>query len=190
MNDVAAYRQAAQLADILGEVARRGDRHFTGTSVVVCRSLEGLAYCTMAEGWPVVTQTSIADNLLTMAHGDSPYHDGFHLLTPGLEFLKVACYLAPRIPDEAPQVSFAGRGSRFSTAYFMSLLSTVVCTGIVGRQRGITVFRQGRIVSDRDEVPPLLTTLTGTAGSAAFEADSCEPTSRSAHASQRNGQLT
>ncbi|WP_333855572.1 diadenylate cyclase [Denitromonas sp.] len=144
---MAEHRLAVQLARILDEVACRGDRHFTGTSVVICRALDGLPYCAMTEGWPVSAGASLVDNLLAMAHGESPYHDGFHLLTSNFEFLKVACYLAPRISDEAPRVSFAGRGSRFSTAYFMSLLSPAICVGIVGHRREVTVFRQGRILA-------------------------------------------
>jgi hypothetical protein len=147
MNSLSEHRLAALLACSLDEAARRGDRHFTGTSVVVCHALAGLPYCAMTEGWPVQAEASLTDNLLAMAHGDNPYHDGFHLLSPGFEFLKVACYLAPPIPDEAPRVSFAGRGSRFSTAYFFSLLPQVLYVGIVTHRRDVTVFRQGQIMT-------------------------------------------
>ncbi|UXY14136.1 diadenylate cyclase [Chitiniphilus purpureus] len=149
MNHDLEHRSALALQEALHEVACRADRFFTGTSVVVCHTLDGLPYHPMNEGWPVEPELGLADNLLTLAHRDSPYHDGFHLLTPDLRFIKVACYLAPGIPDEPPRVSFAGRGSRFSTAYFMSLLRPVVCVGIVGIQRDVTVFRQGTMLAAR-----------------------------------------
>ena len=150
MSETAEYGQACQLKRILCEVARRGDGNFTGTSVVVCDSVSSLSHCGLAEGWPIVAEAGLGDNLLAMAHSDSPYHDGFHLLTSAFDFLKVACYLAPQIPDGAPLVSFAGRGSRFSTAYFTSLLPSVMCVGIVGHRREVTVFRQGHVLAHPD----------------------------------------
>lgn len=164
MNGLAEHWPVALLARSLDEVARRGDHHFTGTSVVICHALDGLPYCPMTEGWPVVAGASLADNLLAMAHGGNPYHDGFHLLSSSFDFLKVACYLAPRIPDEAPRVSFAGRGSRFSTAYFMSLLPQVLCVGIVGHRRDVTVFCQGQIVMGQTTAPVGVRPVHGTHG--------------------------
>ncbi|MET0355889.1 MAG: hypothetical protein ABW044_03870 [Cellvibrio sp.] len=130
---------------------------FTGTSVAVCSSLDDIPYYPMNAGWPVDNISSLHDSLLSLGDEASPYHDGFHLLSTQLKFTHVSCFMAPQIQPGAPKIPFAGRGSRFATAYFTSLIPNVVCVGIVSSKYQVTVFKQGAIfqVCDQANIPSL-----------------------------------
>lgn len=155
---------ALQVSCELSAVAIRakGQPNFTGTGVAVCNRLATLPYSLLTQETPVLKGCSLAEDLFQMAHRDSRFHDGFHLLCNQLKFAKVACFVAPNIPSEVNASTMSCGGCRHATAYLLSMHEDVVCTGIVDGNYRVTVFVDGQRVNARTwfDVPLALQELT------------------------------
>ncbi|WP_051242004.1 hypothetical protein [Azohydromonas australica] len=145
----------ARLHAELSRVARGAGEDFTGTGCVVCRTLQGLPSYPLNPAWPQFQSSGTAQRLLELSRQGSAHHDGFHLLSPALEFLALSCYVAAPVMPHRPPAALAGRGSRYATAWFSSMLPQVACVGIVSQQRQVSLFCRGELV-DGDACATLL----------------------------------
>jgi hypothetical protein len=137
------------LRKLLDDVRRRAGQSFSGIGVLVCGDIIGLPIVPLRPLTPAPHSYSTRETLVTISDEAHDQHDGFHILTPDFELVKLSQYFSPPIVprvDTYPQRHFGGR---YMAALFGSALPQVLASGIASANYGVAVFEHGREVPAR-----------------------------------------
>ncbi len=88
--------------------------------------------------------TAPHERLRELAREGGPFHDGFHILNEHLDFVAASVYFSPPVCTSISLPEHSAFGGRYLAAAFGSCLPGVLCTGVLSRNYGPTVFEQGR----------------------------------------------
>lgn len=86
----------------------------------------------------------IRDALIAISDAGSEFHDGFHILSPNLQLVRVSQYFSPPIVSGINGDPARRLGGRYMAALFGSILPGVLATGVASTDYGVVVFEQGR----------------------------------------------
>ncbi|MER8687108.1 hypothetical protein [Mesorhizobium sp. M1136] len=132
-----------QLVNLLEEVNLRAGTDFSGIGLIVTASPESLPIIALRPTSNLIDDAGTATVLARISHRSHELHDGFHVLTPGLQIEKVAQYFSPPIVPAARIDRQKRFGGRYLAALFGSMLPGVLATGISSRDFGLAVFHRG-----------------------------------------------
>lgn len=135
-----------RLHEVLSVVRDRAGATFSGVGVVVTREPEGLPLIALRNESPELDD-DLTVSLVHLSRPGSPFHDGFHILSPQGRLLRVAQYFSPPI---LPGVEIDRRrpiGARHAAALYGSALPDVLMTGIAGQAGGVSIFVNGAEVA-------------------------------------------
>lgn len=138
----------ASLRALLHQVYYQADATFTGLGVIVWDGVSTIPIRPMRSEPPGgILHDSTINVLMNISHESSPFHDGFHVVDVTLALLQVSVYFSPMINSKV-ETPTTGQmfGGRYLAAAFGSCLEGVLCTGVVSRQYGPIVFKQGKPV--------------------------------------------
>ena len=133
----------ARLEALLVEVRTRAGADFTGVGVIVASDPVGLPIAALRPARPVRDGSPAVDLLTAVSRTESPYHDGFHVLSPALDVLLLSQFFAPAIVPGILLEGSANAGARHAAALFGSAVPGVVATGLATSMYGVAVFRAG-----------------------------------------------
>lgn len=135
------------LFQLLKHVQDLAGARFTGTGLIITARPDTLPIVPLRTTTPVPAG-EVAEFLAMASQPDSPFHDGFHVLSPDFKVLRVAQYFSPPIVPTARIGQGRLVGGRYVAALFGSALADVEMTGIASRASGVSVFQQGVDVSE------------------------------------------
>nr|WP_312295653.1 hypothetical protein [Brevundimonas diminuta] len=142
--DVAMSRS---LRSLLSAVQAKAGECFTGVGVVVTATPDVLPITPLRNFAPDLSGDVVAD-LAALSVTDSPFHDGFHILSPEFRILRVAQYFSPPIVPWSLIDRSRLVGGRYAAALYGSALAGVRCTGIASGALGVSIFEDGVDVKD------------------------------------------
>lgn len=132
-----------QLRALLGDVLNQSGPTFTGVGLIVTDQAGDLPVIHLRPNAPPVEAGSALNLLIAVSDESSPFHDGFHILSPSFQAISLSQYFSPPI---LPGVFIDGSrpvGGRYMAALFGSGLPNVLATGVATRRYGVAVFRDG-----------------------------------------------
>ena len=135
-----------RLNDLLDVVRNRAGAYFSGIGVIVTEDPDSLPLTPLRDECPELDQ-DLTMTLARLSSRGSPYHDGFHILSPQGRILRVAQYFSPPILRDAVIDRRRLIGARHVAALYGSALPGVLMTGIVGQAGGVSVFVDGADVT-------------------------------------------
>jgi hypothetical protein len=128
----------------LEEVRRLSGPDFSGVGVIVWEGSSALPVFSLCATRPNAEGASLASTLVSLGHRDSPFHDGFHVLTPDFAIHSTAMYFSPSVAPGIAWDRTRGYGGRYVAALFGSLLPGVFATGVLSLNYGGVVFVHGQ----------------------------------------------
>jgi len=132
------------LLKLLLDVDTRAGLDFSGTGLIVSDRPHDLPILALRPFSEPGEATNVADRIAAISNPAHEHHDGFHVLSPDMRLIYLAQYFSPPIVPSAPIDRSKRFGGRYLAALFGSALPGVLATGIVSRDFGIAVFRDGR----------------------------------------------
>ncbi|MGY2805554.1 hypothetical protein [Bradyrhizobium sp. USDA 4506] len=132
--------------DILRDVMARRTYDFSGIGLVVCSSPEKLPIVPLSKSEPNIEEGDLVRQLIAIASRGSAYHDGFHIISPSWQLIRVAQYFSPPIAHDAVIDRSKRFGGRYLAALFGSSIPAVSLSGIASEDFGIAIFERGREV--------------------------------------------
>lgn len=137
------------LRELLDDVRRHAGQSFSGVGVLVSGDITGLPIVPLKPLTPAPHSDSTRETLVTISDEAHDLHDGFHILTPDLELIKLAQYFSPPIVRRINTDPQRHLGGRYMAALFGSALPQVLASGIASANYGVAVFEHGREVPAR-----------------------------------------
>jgi hypothetical protein len=135
----------SELRDILWGVQRAAGDNFTGIGLLVTDAPETLPIISLRH---VSVLSSSEKNLIaflaSISVTESPYHDGFHVISSDWKLTRVSQYFSPPIVAGINLDRSRNFGGRYLAALFGSAIHSVQLAGIASRNFGIAVFKDGR----------------------------------------------
>jgi hypothetical protein len=139
----------ARLHDMLSEVRRRTDAAFSGVGVIVSSDPSCLPILSLTPARAIAPGVAAVDLLTEVSSLASPYHDGFHVLSPTLDVILLSQFFAPIIRPGASLDRRVGAGARYAAAMLGSSMPGVIATGLATSANGVAVFHDGVLVERR-----------------------------------------
>jgi hypothetical protein len=134
------------LRNLLNIVRDRAAASFSGIGVIVTADPDNLPLTALRDQHPDL-DADLATTLIRLASQGSPYHDGFHVLSPQGRILRVAQYFSPPILPDAVIDRRRPIGARYVAALYGSAVPGVLITGIAGQAGGVSIFVDGADVA-------------------------------------------
>lgn len=135
------------LFELLQRVQDLAGARFTGTGLIITARPDALPIVPLRSTSPPL-EGDVARILAAASQPDSPFHDGFHVLSPDFQILRVAQYFSPPIVPTARIDQGRLVGGRYVAALFGSALAGVEMTGIASGVSGVSIFQHGVDVSE------------------------------------------
>ena len=135
-----------KLHTILSKLSDEAGANFSGLGIIVCDDIEKIPVAPLYTSTASITKDSLYKNLLNLSKSDSPYHDGFHILSSDLEITLIAQYFYPDPIKNFALDSKKRLGSRYYVAQVGSLIPQVLFTAVIGNNYGVCIFKNGRKV--------------------------------------------
>ena len=141
-------KAAEFLLDILGSTEARKEYSFMGLGIIIYKTIENLPISSLTdmskgENLPISEIGDIKEKLLQYSKIDSPFHDGFHLISSNLELTHISQFFSPPVVDD-PKISIGyNHGARYRAAQFGSCIPDIVVTGVLSNNYGAIIFRNG-----------------------------------------------
>ncbi|RWM14929.1 MAG: hypothetical protein EOR73_25620 [Mesorhizobium sp.] len=86
-----------KLHELLTEVRDSAGASFSGIGLLISRDPAALPIVPLRPIEKINRTKPILDALLAMSDADNEFHDGFHVLSPDLELIRVSQYFSPPI---------------------------------------------------------------------------------------------
>ena len=137
------------LLELLVNVDERAGVDFSGTGVIVSTRVDDLPILAMRPVSDPGEVKDVADLLATISNPAHEHHDGFHVLNPNLQVVRLGQYFSPPIVLSAHIDRTKRFGGRYLAALFGSMLPGVLATGIASCDFGIALFREGQEIAYR-----------------------------------------
>lgn len=135
------------LFELLQRVQDLAGSRFTGTGLIITARPNALPIIALRAATPAFSG-DVAGILAGASQPDSPFHDGFHVLSPDFQVLRLAQYFSPPIVPTAHIDQGRLVGGRYVAALFGSALADVEMTGIASSASGVSIFKKGVDVSE------------------------------------------
>lgn len=143
------FEMTDALLDLLVNVEKRAGVDFSGTGVIVSERVDDLPILAMRTSSNLGGFADAADLLATISNPAHEHHDGFHVLGPDLQILRLGQYFSPPIVHSVRIDRSKRFGGRYLAALFGSMLPGVIATGIASCDFGVAVFRNGQEIAHR-----------------------------------------
>lgn len=131
-----------RLHEVLSVVSDRAGDFFSGVGVIVTADPERLPLTALRDERPELDD-DLTVALVRLSRPGSPFHDGFHILSPQGQILRVAQYFSPPILRDVVIDRRRPIGARHVAALYGSVLPGVLMTGIAGQTGGVSIFVDG-----------------------------------------------
>lgn len=120
------------------------DSELCGVGLLVCSDPDRLPMCPLNSN-PTTSDTDDVVNAICNASMiGNPNHEGFHVLTPGMELTHTNQYIAPPLPpDFLSMCPSPGVGARHMSALLASRLPEVICAATLNTRNNILIFVDG-----------------------------------------------
>lgn len=135
-----------RLHEVLSVVSDRAGEFFSGVGVIVTADPERLPLTALRNERPEL-HDDLTVSLIRLSRPGSPFHDGFHILSPDGHILRVAQYFSPPIMRDVVIDRRRPIGARHVAALYGSALPGVSMTGIAGQAGGVSIFVDGAEVA-------------------------------------------
>ena len=141
-----ASEEVQKIKELLETVnGRLGKSKHNGTGIVVYRRIASLPVVPLCSGMKLPNGGDVTERIAKCSDPANPCHDGFHLLSESWELTHRNQFFAP-FPDEASRkhaATLAIFGARRMAALLGSMLSDVICIGVLSSSAQVTVYKQG-----------------------------------------------
>lgn len=144
--------QIWQFANILKMTMEAAGSGFSGIGLIVCDNPQGLPIYPLRSRQNPHAHEDTVGYLAGISQAASDYHDGFHILSEGMEVTRIAQYFSPPISQKALVTQSKPFGGRYLAALFGSCLPGVKLTGIATRGFGVAIFSEGREIHFEGEL--------------------------------------
>ncbi|WP_165486574.1 hypothetical protein [Methylobacterium sp. GXF4] len=141
-----------RFADVLKSTMEAAGPGFSGIGLIVCDNPQGLPIYPLRSRQNPHFHEDTVDYLAEISQAAGDYHDGFHILSEGMEVTKIAQYFSPPISKKALITQRKPFGGRYLAALFGSCLPGVKLTGIATRGFGVATFSEGREIHFEGEL--------------------------------------
>lgn len=132
--------------EALSQAATELGSEFTGAGIIVTDRPEALPIVPLVDE-PFPRVNDLIDFLRATSRYDSPYHDGFHVLSSDGKTILASQYFAPRIRSGIWRPSKTHRGGRYVAALFGSTLPAVHFIVVASTNYGMALLVDGKEVS-------------------------------------------
>jgi hypothetical protein len=132
------------LHDLLVAVNAAAGPSFSGTGVLISSDPSSLPITSLRPVECADPGISTLDALIAMSDLASEFHDGFHVLSPDLQLVRISQYFSPPILSTIARDPGRRLGGRYMAALFGSALPGVLVSGVVSPKYGVAVFERGR----------------------------------------------
>lgn len=133
-----------KLSETLRDVVKLAGKDFSGVGVIVWNEEFDIPIFPLRANVNVPKNDNLVQNLAQISSLSSDLHDGFHILTPTLELIRVAQYFSPPIINEIRLHRERRFGGRYLAALFGSKIQGVVLTAVATQALGIAIFKNGK----------------------------------------------
>jgi hypothetical protein len=82
-------------------------------------------------------------SLFEISKLSNKYHDGFHFISSSLKLTHASHYFSPPIVHDVKLAQSKIIGGRYMAALFGSCIQNVLLTGIVTKNNGVVIFKNG-----------------------------------------------
>lgn len=136
-------------------LARNVGNDFSGMGLVFCEDKSAVPHVPLYTGLLAPPGVDACSFLVGLSTHSNPYHDGFHLLTPGWKLLAPGVFLAPPVTPD-PVHNPENHGSRWVAALLTSRLPGVLaCLTIIRAEGYATLFHAGKALSIQPCTPAM-----------------------------------
>lgn len=135
-----------RLQALLSAIQTSAGNHFSGVGLIVTAHPGELPIVPLRDTEPP-TDGDVVSVLAAFSAPESPFHDGFHVLSPEYRIIRVAQYFSPPIIRGARIDRTRLIGGRYVAALFGSALPGVDSTGVASATLGVSIFEHGRDVT-------------------------------------------
>ena len=132
---------------LLRTVQAEAGPDFSGIGILVTATPHGLPIVPLRPGTRLDTARSVERSLVDISKEDNELHDGFHILSPGLDLILPSHYFSPPIIPGLAADPRRRLGGRYMAALFGSCLEGVLAAGVVSTIYGVVVFERGREIA-------------------------------------------
>jgi len=132
-----------QLRETLSALCSQSGNDFSGAGVIIYKDLTGIPVYPLRDTYPKLQHLDLLDQLLHISPIDSPYHDGFHLVSKSLKITHYSQYFSPPIVQGLAVKKNRAFGGRYMAALFGSCLDNVEAIGIACTDKSIAIFESG-----------------------------------------------
>lgn len=134
-----------KLIEIIDLINFSKNTEFTGLGLIIYKILNYLPIEPMNENCFLENNLNesklIANKLLDISRKEIKCHDGFHLINENIELTGLSYYFSTPISGTLKPLT--GKGSRYRTAYYGSLLEDVLCTISISASFEVFIFVNG-----------------------------------------------
>ncbi|MFJ6328257.1 MULTISPECIES: hypothetical protein [unclassified Rhizobium] len=137
------------LCQLLDDVRYSAGRSFSGLGVLVSANLSELPIVPLRPLAPISSLQTTREILIAISDQTHELHDGFHILAPDLQLVRLSQYFSPPV---VPQLSADPQrrvGGRYMAALFGSTLEGILASGVASANYGVAVFENGREVATK-----------------------------------------
>ncbi len=128
------------------DVRRGAGTSFSGIGLLIGRDPAALPIVSLRPVGQIDCVKPTRDTLIASSDAGSEFHDGFHVLSPDLQLVRMSQYFSPPIVAGISGDPNRRLGGRYMAALFGSMLPGVIATGVASTDYGVAVFEQGREV--------------------------------------------
>ncbi|MFJ4247931.1 hypothetical protein [Pseudomonas sp. NPDC089741] len=133
-----------KLSETLRDVVKLAGKDFSGVGVIVWNEKFDIPIFPLRANANVPKNDNLVQNLAQISSLSSDLHDGFHILTPTLELIRVAQYFSPPIINEIRLNRERRFGGRYLAALFGSKIQGIVLSAVATQALGIAIFKNGK----------------------------------------------
>jgi hypothetical protein len=135
------------LYDTLVRLYQESEKPFPGIGLLVCNDVSRIPAFPLYTSIPTLVGGDLYGGLLQLSGMQSPYHDGFHILSDNLEITHTAQYFYPNPIHGMSLDPHEHYGARYFVAKIGSVLPDILLTAVVGSNYGVCVFQNGNVLT-------------------------------------------
>lgn len=139
-----------EFKEVLLNIEAEVSDDFSGIGIVIYSDIEGIPIFPLQNVSFVSKYTGLIPTFVEISKVESPYHDGFHFITSDLTLTHTSQYFSPPIVQGVEVDSSRIIGGRYMAALFGSCLDNILMTGIVTKNNGVVIFKNGEEVYSKD----------------------------------------
>lgn len=140
-----------KLHTLLTDVSNGAGASFSGIGLLISRDPASLPIMPLRPTEHIDGTKSVVDTLIAMSDIDNEFHDGFHILSPDFQIVRLSQYFSPPIVPGLRGDPVRRLGGRYMAALFGSTLSDVLAAGVASASYGVAVFERGREWGQRND---------------------------------------